>query len=86
MAANELVNEFKQPLQLFTTAASSDNLVALKNIATIFETAASSRQVTNTKNISQTASVQLAPIHVPQPLTQQFSTYSTPVTQTTDLP
>ena len=53
---------------------------ALKKLDTIFETAASSRTVPNTKNIPQPASVQLAPIQVPNPSTQQFATYSTPVT------
>ena len=80
VASNELVNSLKQPLPLFTTYASSDHLAALKNLATIFETAASSRPVPNTKNIPQPASVQLALIHVPQPPTKIFSTYSKPVT------
>ena len=41
VAAYELVNALKQTLPLFTTSASSDHFMALKNIATIFETAAS---------------------------------------------
>ena len=86
MAANELVNELKHPLPLFTTSASSDHLVTLKKIATIFETAASSQPVTNTKNLPQPASVRLAPIHVSQTPTKQFATYSAPVTTTPEPP
>ena len=81
VAVNELVNTLKQPLPLFTTAASSDHLSELKKLANIFETAASSRPVPNTKNLPQPAPVQLALIHVTQPPTQKFSKYSTPVTQ-----
>ena len=86
VADNELVNALKQPSSMFTTSASSDHLAELKNLATIFETAASSRPVPNTKTLPQPASVQLAPIHVPQPPTQQFAIYSTPVTPTPEPP
>ena len=65
---------------MFTTAASSDHLATIKNVAAIFETSASSRPVPNTKKLPQPESVQLATMHVPQPPTQKFSTYSTPVT------
>ena len=40
VAANELVNAIKHPSPLFTTSASPDHLVALKNLAIIFETEA----------------------------------------------
>ena len=86
VASNELVNALKQPSPLFTTSSSSDHLAAIKNIDTIFEIAASSQPVPNKNNIPQPASVQLAPIHVPQPPTQKFTTYSTPVTPTPDPP
>ena len=82
VADNELVNALKQTLPLFTISTSSDHLEALKKIATIFETSASSRPVLNTRNLPQLASLQLAPIHLPQPTLQQFTTYLTPVTPT----
>ena len=82
VAANELVNAPKQTLPLFTTYASSDHLAPLKKLATILGKTASSRPVPNTKNLPQPASVQLEPIHVTQPPTQQFATYSTIVTPT----
>ena len=63
-------------------SSSSDHLSAIKKLATIFETAASSRPPLNTKNLPQPSSVQMSPIHVPQPLTQPFSKNSTPVTLT----
>ena len=69
-------------MPLFTTSDSPDHLAALKNIATIFETASSSRPVPNIKILSQPSSVLLAPIHVPQPPTQQLATHSTPVIPT----
>ena len=80
VVANDLVNALKQTLPLFTKTASSDHLTSLKKLATIFETSESSRPVPNTKNLPQPESVQLVPIHVPQSPTQQFATYSTPVT------
>ena len=71
-------------LSAFTNslAASSYHLSALKNTATNFKAAASSRPVPNTNNLPQQASVQLTPIHVSQPPTQQLSTHSTPVNPT----
>ena len=79
VAANELVNALKQTSTLFTTSTSSDHLSALKKLATIFETASSSLLFPNTKNIPRPASVQMVPIYVPQPPTQQFARYSTAV-------
>ena len=86
VAANELVNGLKQTSPLFTTSASSDHLVALKNLANIIETQASSRPVPNTKNLPQPASMQLAPMYVPHPPTQKFATHSTSVTPTIETP
>ena len=85
LAYNELVNALKQPSTLLTTFDIPDHLAALKNIANIFETAASSRPVPNTNILAQPASVQLAPIHVPQTQKNQVKIYSTPVTTTPEM-
>ena len=86
VAANELVNALKKPSPPFKTSASPDHLAALKKLANIFETAESPRPVLNTKILPQPASVQLAPIHVNKTPTKKVTTYSTPVTPTTEPP